>query len=103
MSRVSHAVCPIEDACTAPPPPYYRGMSANCWQFFFMSSAVFLAGCHAPPQAEGPTELKVRIPDRDTFIDRALTALRERDFQPRIADRREGLIVAGPTTSAQWF
>lgn len=72
-------------------------------QFFFAVATVFLVGCQAPQQPTGPTELCVEIPDRDLFIDRTLSVLRLRDFQPSFVDRNEALIVAGPTTSGQWF
>src|SRR5262249_13947852 len=89
--------------CKPPAPSYHRGMSGKLWQLFFMIATIFALGCEAPPKAEGPTELYVRISNRDAFIDDTLTKLREFDFQPRIAERREGLIVAGPATSGQWF
>ena len=62
-----------------------------------------LAGCHAPPSPTAATELRVQIPDYEQFVDRTLTLLRERDFEPDRVDRPAGVIVAGPTTSAQWF
>lgn len=68
-----------------------------------MTMAAFLAGCQAPPQPEGATDLVVRIADREAFFDDTLTRLREADFPPRYADRAEGVVIAGPTTSGQWF
>ncbi|MCC6358149.1 MAG: hypothetical protein IT450_05360 [Phycisphaerales bacterium] len=70
---------------------------------FFTAAMFFLTGCAAPQQPAGPTELCVEIPDRDQFIDRTLSLLRLRDFQPSFVDRTEALIVAGPTTSGQWL
>lgn len=32
-----------------------------------------------------------------------MTVLREHDFAPRQLDRESGLVVAGPSTSGQWF
>lgn len=78
-------------------------MSANAIRIFLPLPLIFAAACEAPPRPDTPTELFVRIPDREAFFDDALTRLRESDFQPRLADRRDGLIIAGPTTSAQWF
>ena len=60
-------------------------------------------GCQAPPQPGGPTSIVLRIPDRERFIEAALTVLRENDFAPRRVDWQRGRVVAGPTTSAQWF
>lgn len=62
-----------------------------------------LAGCHGPRGGDEPTQLLVRVPDRERFLDQALTTLREHDFQPRTVDRARGVAVAGPTTSKQWF
>ena len=74
---------------------------------FFSSAAFFLlgglAGCQMPPAPTGPTEVRLRIPDRDAFIDRTLTLLRERDFTPRRVDRDAGVLVTEPTTGQQWF
>lgn len=61
-----------------------------------------MTGCHAP-QANGPTETVLHIADREVFLDRTLTLLRENDFRPQQVDRAEGLAIAGPTTSGQWF
>ena len=60
-------------------------------------------GCQAPRTAEDPTQLYVRIPDRERYLDQTLTTLREHDFQPREVDRERGVAVAGPTTGRQWF
>lgn len=67
-----------------------------------LASAVF-CGCAPPPAAEGPTARILRIADRDAFLDRAMTVLREHDFQPRRADRDVGLVVTWPSTGGQWF
>ncbi len=63
----------------------------------------FLAGCNAPAVTEKPAARIVQIADRDAFLDRAMTVLREHDFQPRRADRDIGLVVTWPSTSGQWF
>lgn len=60
-------------------------------------------GCQTPAPPAGPTALTLRIPDYERFVDETLTILRERDFRPDRVDRERGIIVAGPTTSAQWF
>ncbi|NLG42799.1 MAG: hypothetical protein GX547_06110, partial [Phycisphaerae bacterium] len=62
-----------------------------------------LAGCHAPPQASGPTEIVLRLTDRDCFIDNVLTVMRRYDLPPERVDRDSGLIVSRRTTSGQWF
>lgn len=62
-----------------------------------------LAGCQAPRAADDPTQIMLHVVDRDVFLDRALTTLREHDFQPRELDRERGVAVAGPTTGKQWF
>ncbi len=61
------------------------------------------AGCQAPPQPDGPAVMTMRVADRDAFIDETLTILRELDFPPDRVDRAAGSIVAGPSTSGQWF
>ena len=68
-----------------------------------ISFAALLGGCQAPRAAEDPTQLLVRIADRDRFFDQTLTTLREFDFQPRELDRERGIAIAGPTTGKQWF
>jgi hypothetical protein len=74
---------------------------------FFSTAAIFLAGalagCQTPAPPNGPTEVRLRIPDRDAFIDHTLTLLRERDFAPRRVDRDDGVVVAEPATGQQWF
>ena len=73
-------------------------------QSFFLPLAVFsLAGCHAPAVPDGPTEMVLRVSDREAFIDASLTLLRERDFPPERVDRSEGMIVTRPSTGQQWF
>ncbi len=63
-----------------------------------------LGGCAAPPkQPIGPTQMRLQIDDRDTFLDQAMTTLRELDFQPARLDREKGELVTQPTTSGQWF
>jgi len=74
---------------------------------FFSTAAFFLAGalagCQMSPPADGPTQISLKIPDRDAFIDQTLTLLRQRDFTPRRVDRDDGLVVSEPATSQQWF
>ncbi len=62
-----------------------------------------LAGCQAPAEPSGPTELVLRIPDYERFVDASLSVLRQYDLPPSRVDRPRGLIVSQPTTSAQWF
>jgi hypothetical protein len=69
---------------------------------FLLTTLVFSVGCEAP-RAGGPTEAVLRLADRDAFIDATLTVLRENDFRPQQVDRAEGLCIAGPSTSGQWF
>ncbi|MBI5866413.1 MAG: hypothetical protein HZB38_18235 [Planctomycetes bacterium] len=69
---------------------------------FFLCVLISVSGCEAP-RASGPTEEVVRITNRDVFIDRMLTVLRENDFRPQQVDRIEGVAIAGPSTSGQWF
>ena len=64
---------------------------------------LLLTGCQAPPTATEPTQMVLRIPDRDAFVDASLTILREYDFPPQRVDRARGLIVTGRTTGGQWF
>jgi hypothetical protein len=66
-------------------------------------AAPLLWGCHAPPAACGPTEMVLRLPDRDCFMDDVLTVLRRYDLPPERVDRESGLIVSRRTTSGQWF
>lgn len=61
------------------------------------------AGCQAPPAPTGPTEMVLRIPDRDAFIEASLTLLRSCDLQPQRVDWTGGRIVTHRTTGAQWF
>lgn len=65
--------------------------------------ATLLAGCQAPPQPTGPTQVTLRIADYPAFVDAALSRLRLCDFHPDYVDRTHGLIITEPTTSAQWF
>lgn len=62
-----------------------------------------LCGCQTPPQPDGPTEMTLRIVDRDAFFDETLTVLRESDFRPQQLDRVEGVAIAGPSTGGRWF
>lgn len=72
-------------------------------QLFSLPTLIFLAaGCQAP-QAGGPTQTVLQLANRDAFIDATLTVLRENDFRPQQVDRNEGLAIAGPSTSGQWF
>lgn len=69
---------------------------------FLVASVIFSGGCQSPGVG-GPTETVLRIADRDAFIDETLTVLRENDYRPQQVDRNEGLAIAGPSTSRQWF
>ncbi len=70
---------------------------------FCLLLAFFVAGCHAPPAPDGPTEMVLQIPDREAFLDASLTLLRERDFPPEQVNRADGVVVTGPSTGQQWF
>lgn len=60
-------------------------------------------GCQAPSPPVGPTVAILDIPDYDGFVDSTLTLLREMDFQPRVLDRDNGVIITDRSTGAQWF
>lgn len=92
----------IEWACNEPRGPYHRAMVRYVLPTFLLAALVFSVGCEAP-RAGGPTETVLRLADRDAFIDATLTVLRENDFRPQQVDRVEGLAIAGPSTSGQWF
>jgi hypothetical protein len=62
-----------------------------------------LVGCQAPPQPSVPTELVVRIPDYEQFVERSLSVLRQNDFPPQHVDREQGRIISQPSTGGQWF
>ncbi len=76
-----------------------RTFQAAC---IFCASLVFLSGCTAP-HVGGPTTATLRIGDRDTFVNRTLTMLRENDLPPRFVDRELGRIETRRTTGGQWF
>lgn len=65
--------------------------------------AALLPGCQAPAQPTGPTQIVLRIPDYDAFVDGTLSVLRRYEFPPDHADRLRGVIVSKPSTSGQWF
>ncbi len=81
---------------------YHRVMVRYAISTIFCAAFIFSCGCEAPPAA-GPTETVLHVADRDVFIDRTLTLLRENDFRPQQVDRVEGVAIAGPSTSGQWF
>ncbi len=60
-------------------------------------------GCQAPLQPNGPTQMTLRVTDKEALIDETLTLLRELDFPPDRVDRVSGTITAGPSTGRQWF
>jgi len=60
-------------------------------------------GCQTPPAATGPTEMLIRIPDREAFLDATLTLLRRYDLPPQYVDRAGGKIITERATSGQWF
>lgn len=68
-----------------------------------LTASLFVAGCQAPPAPDGPTQMALRIPDRDAFLETAMTLLRERDFPPQRVDRDQGVVVTRPATGQQWF
>lgn len=68
-----------------------------------MALCTLLAGCQAPWAPSGPTDIVLRIPDRDAFLDNSLTVLRSCDLEPERVDRERGLIVTYRTTRKQWF
>jgi len=86
-----------------PPHGIYDQTMPRAVGAFFLLVLGFSVGCQAPPAATTPTQIALRIPDRDAFLDVALTVLREHDFSPQRVDRRTGLAVTHPTTGAQWF
>ena len=69
-----------------------------------LSSILLLTtACQAPPAASGPTDMVLRIPDREAYLDASLSILRQCDLPPERVDRERGLIVTHRTTSGQWF
>jgi hypothetical protein len=70
---------------------------------FVLTLAFLVFGCQAPLAPDGPTEMVLRIPDRDEFLDATLTLLRERDFPPERVNRADGVVLSRPSTSQQWF
>ncbi len=64
---------------------------------------LLLAGCQAPPQSAGPTDIILRVPDYEVFVDDSLSLLRRCDFPPEYVDRTRGLVISKPATSGQWF
>lgn len=61
------------------------------------------AGCQRPAIPIEPTSATAHVVDYESFIDRTLTRLRERDFAPQVVDRQRGLIVTRPTVCRQWY
>ncbi|MBU0618191.1 MAG: hypothetical protein KKI02_10775 [Planctomycetes bacterium] len=55
------------------------------------------------PPPDGATQILLKIPDREAFIDDTLSLLRRRDFTPERVDRDAGLVVTQPSTGQQWF
>jgi hypothetical protein len=78
------------------------GLRASCGALV-CGLALVAAGCRAPAQPAGATEMVLRILDYDAYVDASLSLLRLYDFPPDRVDRTGGLIVSKPTTSAQWF
>lgn len=74
---------------------------------FFTVGVIFFAGsltgCQVTPPPNGPTEILLRIPDREAFLDETLTLLRQRDFTPEQVDWDDGVVVTRPATGRQWF
>jgi hypothetical protein len=87
----------------AAPAASFRTKTAALTAVAAVLAASLLLGCHAPPAACGPTEMVLRLADRDCFMDNVLTVLRRYDLPPERVDRESGLIVSRRTTSGQWF
>lgn len=66
-------------------------------------SAMILAGCQRPDPPVEPTMSRLVVQDYESFVDRTVTLLRERDFVPQFVDRQRGLIVTRPTVCRQWY
>lgn len=64
---------------------------------------ICVSGCAAPAAPNGPTSVVMTLPDRDAFLDAAMTTLRRYDLEPARVDRASGEVVTVPTVSAQWF
>lgn len=80
-----------------------RILGRGCAFALLLGLSLPLGGCQAPAQPSGPTAALVRLSDRERFLDRTLTVLREHDLQPQRVDWDAGLAVTQPTTSGQWF
>ena len=74
-----------------------------CSALLACAATLLIAGCHAPAQPTGPSEIALHVPDYDEFFDASLSLLRRYDFPPDRVDRTRGLIVSHPTTSGQFF
>jgi len=68
-----------------------------------LGSWLVLTGCQAPLPPAGPTQVVLHVSNYETFLDDALTLLRQYDFPPQYVDRVHGVVVSQPTTSGQWF
>lgn len=80
-----------------------RRASVTIGTLLLLCGGVFLAGCQAPAQPSGPTEIVLQLRDYDAFVDASLSLLRRYEFPPDRVDRTRGLIISRPATSAQWF
>ncbi len=99
----THRKGPYHHACNPLRRTYHPGMRHVSFTGVLVAFLVALGGCHAPPQSTGPTEMVLRIPDHEAFLDATLTVLREHDLPPERVDWERGLAVSHPTTSGQWF
>lgn len=86
-----------------PGPHTTGGFLPRAGLIILLAVVAAVAGCQAPAEPSGPTELVLRIPDYERFVDASLSVLRRYDLPPSRVDRPRGLIVSQPTTSAQWF
>lgn len=102
-NSASHREDPYHHACNPLRRTYHPGMRHVFFTGALVAFLVALGGCHAPPQSTGPTEMVLRIPDHEAFLDATLTVLREHDLPPERVDWERGLAVSHPTTSGQWF
>lgn len=68
-----------------------------------VAAVLSLTGCQRPNPPVEPTLSRITVADYESFVDRTITLLRERDFIPQVVDRQRGLIVTRPTVCRQWY
>ena len=83
--------------------PGWRAVSTMAGMLALVAAVMVLTGCQAPAQPAGPTEMVLRIPDYEAFLDESASILRRYDFPPEYIDRTRGLVITHPATSGQWF